>query len=356
MIGKVNIPRQIQDSNYRYQMPLLQQRTEGKGINIHTTLLNLKEVAKSLLTSHEYILKFFGYELALQTNEKNSDIWINGEIDKKTVLEVLDKFIDKFILCSRCKLPEMFIRPNSEKNFLEGVCYSCGATTEIDRGHKLSGYILKYPPQNQSEFKKRKEENMQFGIKPSESSRTGADSKRSEIDESTLSSDALIKLQFNKKRRELFRLIRENAFIPFSVESASVFEEVNKYLNEGFLIRDKYTFAFEHVEIVYKLVKRLRLEKEKWDRIGYILFCYIFNNKPLDDMEGRLRLFVGVLERHNLSDYAANEFILNLEWYLYKVYTEKDIKKKIPTVMKKFYDAKIFTEVTLLGVFRFMGN
>ena len=105
----VNIPRTIEDPNYRYKMPLLQQRIEGKGMNIHTTLLNLKDVAKFLRISHEYILKFFAYELGVQTNEKNSDIWINGEISQLDVQKVLDKFIDKFILCSNCKLPEMYL-------------------------------------------------------------------------------------------------------------------------------------------------------------------------------------------------------------------------------------------------------
>lgn len=49
-------------------MPILTMRVIGKGINIRTEFLNLKEVAKALNIEIEYILKFFGIDFGARTN------------------------------------------------------------------------------------------------------------------------------------------------------------------------------------------------------------------------------------------------------------------------------------------------
>lgn len=74
----VNIPRTIQDPNYRYQMPLLQQIKIGKGINERTKLLNLEEVAKKLYIEVHIIAKYFSQELGtnvnIETDKKSNEI------------------------------------------------------------------------------------------------------------------------------------------------------------------------------------------------------------------------------------------------------------------------------------------
>ena len=59
----------------------------------------------------------------------------------------MDKFIDKFILCQICKLPEMVMQIADDKKLI-GKCNSCGGTTLIDPKHKLTSYIIKNPPEN----------------------------------------------------------------------------------------------------------------------------------------------------------------------------------------------------------------
>jgi len=56
MQGKLlNIPSYIDDPSYRYQMPALQLKIEGKGNGIKTNIVNLVEVAKALRVPTEYI-------------------------------------------------------------------------------------------------------------------------------------------------------------------------------------------------------------------------------------------------------------------------------------------------------------
>lgn len=63
MSKQINIPSYIDDPEYRYKMPKMVLKTEGKGNGIKTNLVNLLDVAKALRTRIEYPLKFMGYEL-----------------------------------------------------------------------------------------------------------------------------------------------------------------------------------------------------------------------------------------------------------------------------------------------------
>lgn len=320
-MSKVNIPRSIQDPNYRYQMPILQMRIEGKGINIHTTLLNLKEVAKSLRTNPEYILKFFGYELSIQINDKNDVVYLNGEISESDVWKVLDRFIEKFILCSLCKLPEMFISLSPDERSLVGRCFSCGKKTAIDSIHKLSAYIIRNPPQNQSEFK------------ALQSDKTSFDSGSTSSGEQSL------------RRRQLLMKIRESPFIPHHQDSKALFDEVEAYLQEGFPISKDYKFEESHVETVYKLIKRLRLEKEKWDRVGYILFRHLFDIDRIKNLTDFPKLFQRVLQRHNLSEFVSMEFLLNIQWLYYEAHKGEEYGKIIPTRIAKLMESEYISDV-----------
>lgn len=44
----VNIPSTVEDPSYRYKMPKIQTRIEGKGNGIKVNLVNLEDVAKAL--------------------------------------------------------------------------------------------------------------------------------------------------------------------------------------------------------------------------------------------------------------------------------------------------------------------
>ena len=68
MQGKlIPIPSYIKDPLYRYKMPPLQLKIEGKGNGIKTNIINLKDVAFCLECQATYPLKFLGYDLGSQT-------------------------------------------------------------------------------------------------------------------------------------------------------------------------------------------------------------------------------------------------------------------------------------------------
>lgn len=66
----LNIPSYVEDMNYRYRMPALSTRVEGRGNGIKTNVINLSSVARALRVPTEYPLRFFATELAANIEYK----------------------------------------------------------------------------------------------------------------------------------------------------------------------------------------------------------------------------------------------------------------------------------------------
>jgi len=143
----VNIRREVDDKFYRYRMPVLLTKIEGKGNGIKTVIPNMSDVAKALSRPPSYTTKFFGCELGATTIlDEKADRWIvNGAHDANRMRELLDGFIDKFVLCGECKNPETVLSITKNQDILRD-CKACGATTMVDMRHKLTQFILKNPP------------------------------------------------------------------------------------------------------------------------------------------------------------------------------------------------------------------
>ncbi|KAI0693640.1 eukaryotic translation initiation factor 5 [Cytidiella melzeri] len=155
--GIVNIRRDVDDKFYRYRMPLLLTKIEGKGNGIKTVIPNMAEVARALSRPPTYPTKFFGCELGAQTSfdEKNERYIVNGAHDATKLRELLDGFIDKFVLCKSCKNPETDLLITKNEDIIRD-CKACGERTAIDMRHKLTTFIIKNPPKNAKKSKSKK--------------------------------------------------------------------------------------------------------------------------------------------------------------------------------------------------------
>ncbi|XXH04867.1 hypothetical protein Hte_011289 [Hypoxylon texense] len=142
----VNVRRDVTDAFYRYKMEKIQTKIEGKGNGIKTVVVNLSSVAASLARPGSYVIKYFGFELGAQTNiDPPDDRWIiNGAHDSAKLQDHLDGFINKFVLCKKCKNPETDVVIKDGHIVLD--CKACGQRTDVDLRLKLSGFILKNQP------------------------------------------------------------------------------------------------------------------------------------------------------------------------------------------------------------------
>ena len=140
----INIGGHSSDESFRYKMPVMQLKTEGRGNGIKTILLNMKEIAKSLNVEPTYPLKFIGIQLGTQTKWEPPRAIINGSHSLSTLSHHLDHFIKQFVLCARCHLPELIWKVG--KSSIKMNCSACGHAQLIKETHKLVTFILKHPP------------------------------------------------------------------------------------------------------------------------------------------------------------------------------------------------------------------
>ncbi|ORY33718.1 putative translation initiation factor eIF5 [Naematelia encephala] len=147
-MATVNIRRDVDDKFYRYKMPVLLTKIEGRGNGIKTVIPNMEDVARALARPPAYPTKFFGCELGAQTSMNNDRYIVNGAHTADRLRELLDTFIDKFVLCANCKNPEteLVITGKGNNEDIHRDCKACGAQTGLDMRHKLITYILKNPP------------------------------------------------------------------------------------------------------------------------------------------------------------------------------------------------------------------
>merc|ERR1712113_1092005 len=123
---------------------------EGRGNGSKTCIMNMGDVAGALKRNPVYCAKFFGYELGAQTSYTNKEgegerTIINGHHETKVFQDLLDKFIEKYVLCQNCNLPEidMVVKKSGA---IMATCKACGWSGELDPSHKVATFIVKNPP------------------------------------------------------------------------------------------------------------------------------------------------------------------------------------------------------------------
>ncbi|XP_025602425.1 eukaryotic translation initiation factor 5 [Athalia rosae] len=145
-MGSLNVNRAVKDPFYRYKMPRIQAKVEGKGNGIKTVMVNMIEVAKAIDRPPTYPTKYFGCELGAQTqfDFKNDRYIVNGSHDAAKLQDLLDGFIRKYVLCPACDNPETDLSVKRMAIF-QG-CKACGRHGALEFNHKLNTFILKNPP------------------------------------------------------------------------------------------------------------------------------------------------------------------------------------------------------------------
>lgn len=132
----------VDDPEYRYKMPAVFGKVEGSGNGIKTAIPNITNVGTSLHRSPAEVNKFFGCELGAQTtySEKDDRAIVNGQHNDTVLQDLVHRYIEKFVLCPNCKLPETDYKIKSE--IIWHKCKACGAKEMVDMTHKLCKFIL----------------------------------------------------------------------------------------------------------------------------------------------------------------------------------------------------------------------
>ncbi|KAG6540839.1 hypothetical protein Mapa_017817 [Marchantia paleacea] len=145
------------DAFYRYKMPRLVTKIEGRGNGIKTNVVNMVEVAKALARPPAYTTKFFGCELGAQSkfDDKTGTSIVNGAHETSKLASLLEIFIKKYVQCYGCGNPETTINI-SKSQTITMKCAACGYLSDVDMRDKLTTFILKNPPEPKKGGKKDK--------------------------------------------------------------------------------------------------------------------------------------------------------------------------------------------------------
>lgn len=114
---KINIdPSSYTDLFYRYKMPQLQILYQKN----FTILNNLADVSKALHVKSNDLIKYIANTIGTMFNTKKNSL--SGVQDVKRISDIVIKFIETYVLCEVCGLPEL-VTDKDSKSF---VCNSCG--------------------------------------------------------------------------------------------------------------------------------------------------------------------------------------------------------------------------------------
>lgn len=145
------------DAFYRYKMPRMITKIEGRGNGIKTNVVNMVDIAKALARPASYTTKYFGCELGAQSkfDEKTGISLVNGAHDTAKLAGLLEVFIKKYVQCYGCGNPETEILI-SKTQMISLKCAACGFVSDVDMRDKLTTFILKNPPEQKKGGKDKK--------------------------------------------------------------------------------------------------------------------------------------------------------------------------------------------------------
>lgn len=107
-------------------------------------------------------------------DEKNDRYIVNGAHQSDRLRELLDSFIEKFVLCDSCKNPETDLLVGKD-DLISRDCKACGHRGLVDNRHKLCTFILKNPPETKKKSKKDKKAKNADAGSPNPDGENGAD-------------------------------------------------------------------------------------------------------------------------------------------------------------------------------------
>lgn len=145
------------DAFYRYKMPKMITKIEGRGNGIKTNVVNMVDIAKALARPASYTTKYFGCELGAQSkfDEKSGTSHVNGAHDTSKLAGLLENFIKKYVQCYGCGNPETEIQI-TKNQMIQLKCAACGFVSDVDMRDKLTTFIVKNPPEPKKGSKDKK--------------------------------------------------------------------------------------------------------------------------------------------------------------------------------------------------------
>jgi len=340
----LNVNTKVQDSFYRYKMPPILAKVEGKGNGIKTVIVNMVDVARALLRPPTYVTKYFGCELGAQTqfDIKAERYIVNGCHDQRKLQDMLDGFIKKFVLCEKCENPETVIKV--KKNLVGASCRACGHAYVMDMRHKLTTFIVKNPPEKEIDAqgtsvtnkKDRKKEKTKDGKKEgSDDNENGDDYDDDDADWGEETSEEAVRQRMEALSGGLGGLVIDNDLEKSEEDRINIFYKfvVNKKnagpINQGVGAKEVIAEA-DRLEVRNKAT---------------IVLCeLLFNDKMFK--EKQIEKYSNLMLRFTHENQKAQKYLLGGIEKTVEVH-EAVLMPRVPHILKALYEEDILEEEVL---------
>lgn len=94
-----------------------------------TSLYNSKEICDRLKRDRNHLSKFLAGELATSATIDKERTIFQGQFDNKILGQLIERYVNEFVLCPVCHKPETRIVRKERIYFL--ICDACGAASSI---------------------------------------------------------------------------------------------------------------------------------------------------------------------------------------------------------------------------------
>eukprot|EP00924_Labyrinthula_sp_SR-Ha-C_P009981 snap_masked-scaffold_21-processed-gene-5.60-mRNA-1 protein AED:0.14 eAED:0.42 QI:0/-1/0/1/-1/1/1/0/393 len=322
------------DPSYRYKMPRLISKVEGRGNGVKTVIVNASDIANALKRSTAQVTKFFGCELGAMSKytESEDKALVNGSFDTKVLQESLTIYIEKFVLCPSCNNPETVqeIKGKKKSAVLYLDCKACGAHEEADNSHKLMSFIVKEIGTSDKKGKKSKKDKKKKkkGKKKKRDSGSESDGQENENSNATKEEDAK---EVEGKLGELS--IQEKESLEVGIEKTKELlksEENDQILNQLEKIQDELNLSrLDQLTMIFLAV----LSKDFVSKPSKMLQNFELIEKTMNQVS---KLFLNPEE-------GQIELFLLFEEALSRSQDEK-IMKMVPLFLKEMYERELITD------------
>jgi len=112
-------------SGERFQVPDVQLMVQGN----RTLWQNFQDIINVLNRPGREVLKFVTGQIGTAGNMEGGIAIFNGKFTEEAVNDVLNRYIDAYVICPVCTRPDTEIKKEDKKYVL--ACSACGARTAI---------------------------------------------------------------------------------------------------------------------------------------------------------------------------------------------------------------------------------
>lgn len=137
-MATINIGGDPHDRDYQYKMPVPHCIREGSSKVI---VDNILEIATALNRDPEWIAQYLIFKLDCQVKSSHNRLVIKSNISQIELIAELKTFIETYVVCPTCRLPELEMK--KKKEIVYSKCDACGSRHKISKtSEKMYKFIL----------------------------------------------------------------------------------------------------------------------------------------------------------------------------------------------------------------------